>query len=145
VKRTFGAIALLAAALLVSGCATVEHATPVVPGSREICVIANPNLMRREFGVQYQEALTAKGFAVQWLAADSPVATCPLSTTFTAEWSWDVMTYLMYVEFRVYQDGRPVGEAVYDARGTGPIPKKFTNHQVRIKELVDHLFPQGPV
>lgn len=52
-------------------------------------------------------------------------------------------TYMAYAEIKVNDNGKPIGEAIYDStNGSGNLGK-FISAETKIKELVDQLFPTG--
>lgn len=135
-------LVMLAAALL-AGCSIVQEVRPVTTAGKEICVIANPKVLQAEFVEVYRRELAAKGFEVKLLSADSPLTACALTSTYTANWQWDLALYMAYAELKVYGDGKLVGEAIYDSRRGGASLSKFIRAEQKIKELVDLLFPKG--
>ncbi|HXF45476.1 MAG TPA: Sbal_3080 family lipoprotein [Burkholderiaceae bacterium] len=136
-------IALIIAPVLLAGCAIVQEVKPVQVAAKQICIVANPKVMQAEFVEVYQRELTAKGFDVKLLSPDSPLTACPLTSTYSANWRWDLALYMAYAELKVYSDGKLVGEAVYDSRGGGASFSKFIRAEEKIKELVGLLFPKG--
>jgi hypothetical protein len=135
--------ALVLAAALLAGCSIVQEVKPVAVAAKEICIIVNPKVLQAEFVEVYQRELASKGFDVKLLSADSPLTACPLTSTYTANWLWDLALYMAYAELKVYSDGKVVGEAIYDSRRGGASLSKFIKADQKIKELVNLLFPQG--
>jgi hypothetical protein len=129
---------------LLSACSIVQEVKPVAMTSlpvREICVVENPDV-REGFLEAYRQALEGKGLTVKLLKAGAGVTQCPLTSTYTANWRWDLVMYMAFAEMTIYQDGRPVGKALYDSlMGGGRIDKKFINAEEKIRELVNQLFP----
>jgi hypothetical protein len=66
---------------------------------------------------------------------------CPLTSTYTANWRWDLALYLAFADITIYAGGKKVGRAVYDSLGGGGNPAKFINAEKKLQELVDQLFP----
>jgi hypothetical protein len=108
--------------------------------AREICIIDNPKV-REGFLEAYRRALDHKGFQTRVLDKSATPDECPLTSTYTANWRWDLALYLAFANITVYADGRKVGRAVYDSLGGGGNPAKFINAEKKIQELVDQLFP----
>jgi hypothetical protein len=137
-------VAILAVGLL-AGCSikqTVDSATLNPDLAPEICMISGPGV-RSGFTNAYQAALQNKGFGVQPLPVGTNPSQCPLATTYTANWAWDLAMYMHYADIRVFEHGRQVGHAVYDARSGGGRPDKFIDAEAKLNELVDQLFPHG--
>ena len=136
-------LALAIASML--GCSikqTVDPAQLSPTLQPEICMIAEPGV-REGFNHAYGAALQAKGFTLRQLPAGSSPSRCPLSTTYTGTWRWDVALYMRYAEIGVFEGGKRVGRAVYDARSGGGRLDKFIDAESKIYELADKLFPTG--
>ena len=133
------------ALLAVTGCSIKQAVTPATLSAElvpEICTIPAPGL-RAGFSTTYQQLLRDKGFRTRQLAPGSNPARCPLSTTFTGSWRWDLLLYMNYAGIRVFENGRQVGQAEYDARWGGGRPDKFISAESKIAELTQQLFPTG--
>ena len=123
------------------GCAIRQRVEPVPRlDSREICIVNNPNV-REGFLAAYQGALTAKGLRTKLLDQSALPDACPLTSTYTANWRWDLALYMAFADITVYSDGKKVGRAVYDSLGGGGNLGKFINAEEKIKELVEQLLP----
>ncbi|MDB5957467.1 Sbal_3080 family lipoprotein [Ramlibacter sp.] len=135
--------ASLCAVSVLAGCAIQQTIKPVgqVEG-REICVIHNP-AVRAGFMEAYQRSLATKGYTVRQLPPSSAITDCPVTSTYTANWRWDLAMYMAYAEIKVYSKGRPIGEAKYDALRGGANMNKFIAADHKIDELVNQLFPGG--
>jgi hypothetical protein len=135
--------AAVCAALLLGACAIHQTVKPVagVEG-RQICVIENP-AVRNGFVEAYKRSLAAKGYAVRQLPATAAITECPMTSTYSANWRWDLAMYMAYADIKVYSNGRPVGEAKYDSLHGGGNMNKFIDADRKIDELVNQLFPGG--
>lgn len=136
-------IPILGALVLVLGCSIKQEVRPVHPadrGDREICVRKNPKV-REGFLLAYRARLETKGFSVKTVNADAPVTECRLTSTYTANWRWDLALYMAYAEILVYREGEVVGRAFYDSISGGGRLDKFIDATEKINELVDQLFP----
>ncbi len=87
--------------------------------------------------------METKGYRVRTLPAQASLIECPITSTYTANWRWDLATYMAYAEIKVYDNGKPIGEAIYDSRNGGGSFGKFISAETKIKELVNQLFPGG--
>ena len=134
------AIALLG--IVLSGCSIKQTVRPVaaLATNTEICIIAN-DLVRPSFLDAYRYALKPKGFSTRALDEGSPLDACEVTSTYTANWTWDLATYMRYAELKIYRNAAPAGEAVYDASAAGMRTDKFINAENKVQELVDQLFP----
>jgi len=132
---------LLVIQLVLVACAIHQRVDPVPRmAAREICIVNNPDV-REGFLEAYQRALVAKGFETKVLDKLATPRDCPVTSTYTANWRWDLALYMAFADIRVYADGKKVGQAVYDSlSGSGNLGK-FINAENKIKELVDQLFP----
>lgn len=141
-------VSMLAALMLV-GCIPaglidqiVRPVPAAAPEGREICVIENPAVATKEdFFAAYQRALTERGFTVRKLTPDSPVAACPLTSSYTANFRWDMAFYMAYANLKVFRNGQLVGEAMYDAMLAGLTGKKWISAEEKLRELTKELFP----
>ncbi len=136
---------LLLAMLSITGCSIKQSVTSASLSAElapEICTIPAAGL-RAGFNTTYQQLLRDKGFRTRELAAGSSPDRCPLSTTYTGTWRWDLLLYMNYADIRVYEKGRQVGQAEYDARWGSGRPDKFIRAENKIAELTHQLFPNG--
>ena len=120
------------ALLAVTGCSIKQTVTPATLSAElvpEICTIPAPGL-RAGFSTTYQQLLRDKGFRTRQLAPGSNPGRCPLSTTFTGTWRWDLLLYMNYADIRVFSrtaarwarpNMTPAGAA--DARTNSSAPK----------------------
>lgn len=140
----FQRLALLAVvAALSTGCAINQTVKPVERfADKKVCIISNP-AVREGFMVSYKQALEAKGYIVQQLPAQASIVECPITSTYVANWRWDLAIYMTYANIKVYNSGKPIGEAIYDAKRAGMNTGKFIDADKKIRELVDQLFPGG--
>lgn len=134
------ALAILGA---LNGCA-IHQTVQAVPAlaDKAICIIENP-LLKDGFLDTYRKALVAKGYTTTLVPMETSRDHCPLMTTYTAGWNWDVVRYLAFAEIVVYRRGHPVGNAKYDALGGGAnLARKFINAEEKITELTNQLFAE---
>ncbi|MCE9521902.1 MAG: hypothetical protein K8S25_05655 [Alphaproteobacteria bacterium] len=131
----------MALAVGVSGCAIHQTVKPVARfEEKQICIVESPNT-RAGFLDSYKRVLSSKGYAVRVLPASASVSECPIVSTYTANWRWDLAIYLVYAEIKVFSAGNAIGEATYDSRGGGANMGKFVDADRKIAELVNELFP----
>lgn len=137
-------IALCAAvAVVLSGCAIQQTVKPVQHFTqKEVCLIDNP-AVRVGFIESYKLALEAKGYVARKLASSASIVECPITSTYSASWRWDLALYMSYAEIKVYNNGKPIGEAIYDSKRAGLNTGKFIDANKKIGELVNQLFPGG--
>lgn len=140
--KGFIAVSML---IFLSGCSIKQRVDPASLDAAlapDICLIPGKGV-REGFTIAYSDALTDKGFSVRTLHMGANPSQCPLSTTYTGNWRWDVALYMSYADIRVFERGRQVGKAVYDARSGSGRPDKFISAENKIIELTDKLFPAG--
>ncbi len=131
--------------LLLLGCSvkyTANSVTNLNISSKEICIIEDTSV-REPFLAVYRNALGKKGFVVRTLSPGSDIASCPLTSTYTGEWSWDFVSYMSYAEIFVYRDGILAGNALYKAPccGWALTFKIYEKTDTKIAKMVDQLFP----
>lgn len=129
--------------LLATGCATpIQSVKPVseVHQGTELCIIENPDV-RDGFISTYKAALWDKGVNVKMLPPHAKKSDCKLTSTYTANWRWDLALYMSYAKISVYRDDWLQGEALYDATASGGNFGKFIDAEDKIREMVNNLFP----
>lgn len=142
--RTASLFILIAVAAL-SGCSIKQNVTPAALSAElapEICMIPALKL-RAGFTTAYQAALAEKGFKTRVMSPGSSPDRCMLATTYIGHWGWDLALYMKHADIRVYEKGRQVGQAEYDARWGGGRLDKFISAENKIAELTHQLFPSG--
>lgn len=135
----------LITAIAISGCSIKQTVTPATLSAElapEICMIPALNL-RAGFTSAYQASLVEKGFRTRLMASGSSPDRCALATTYIGRWGWDLALYMKHADIRVYEQGRQVGQAEYDARWGGGRLDKFISAEDKIAELTHQLFPNG--
>jgi hypothetical protein len=105
-------------------------------------VIENP-AVRAGFVEAYKRSLATKGYTVRQLPASAAITDCPTTSTYSANWRWDLAMYMAYAEIKVYSNGQPAGQAQYDSLRGGGNMNKFIDADRKIDELVNQLFPGG--
>ena len=131
----------LSIGFLMTGCAIHQNVNPVPKlAEAEICIIENPDV-RSSFLEAYRRALEAKNLKIRMLPQTAAQRDCRQTSTYTANWRWDLAHYLAFVDLNVFTDGRSVGRAIYDSLGGGLNLSKFIDAEKKIYELVDQLFP----
>lgn len=125
------------------GCSIRQEVVPfanprIVP--TQICMIPAKGL-RDGFSEAYRSALETRGFVTRKLPSDSAMDVCELSTRYIGRWSWDITTYMSYADIQVFENGRLVGRATYDARSPMVGFNKFIVAEEKIAELTEALFP----
>ena len=136
------AIPLLFVAVL-SACAINQTVRPVPQlQDRQVCIVENPAVVMEGFLETYEKHLQSKGYSVKRLPPNSPLTSCPTTSTYTANWRWDLAMYMAFAEITVYSNGQEVGKALYDSLRGGANMSKFIRGEEKIKELVDQLFPK---
>jgi len=134
--------ALISVAL--TGCAINQTVKPVERfDGKEVCIVENTAVRQQGFLATYKRVLTEKGYVVRQLAPGSPLTACPVTSTYTANWRWDLALYLVFADIRVYNNGQQSGQANYDASRGGANLGKFIHGETKITELVNELFPGG--
>lgn len=136
---------LILFALAMSGCSIKQNVAPAALSADpppEICLIPAQGL-RAGFNTVYTAQLRSKGFQTRELPPGSAPDTCPLSTTYIGNWAWDLALYMYFADIRVYENGRQVGQAQYDASWGGGRLDKFIDAQNKITELTNQLFPNA--
>jgi hypothetical protein len=80
---------------------------------------------------------------VRLLPPSSPLTECPITSTYTANWRWDLALYMAFADIKVYNNGQQAGQATYDSLHGGANMGKFIKGEAKITELINELFPGG--
>ncbi len=129
--------------IALTGCAIHQTVRPVEQfEDKQVCIVESPSV-RAGFLDAYKRALVAKGYVVKQLPQSASLVECPITSTYTATWRWDLAIYMAYAEITVYNNGKPIGKATYDARRGGGNMSKFIDADKKISELTNQLFPGG--
>ncbi len=139
-------VVFLSFSSLVLGCSVKYTANPVANlemNSKEICIIEDPRVIGH-FLPAYRTALENKGFAVRVLSPGSDIASCPITSTYTARWRWDFVPYMAYAEIIVYRNGTKAGGALYKTppAGWSLMTDIYDATELKIATMVDKLFPE---
>lgn len=139
-KPTRFSVSFLIAGLM-TGCSITQTVNPVPPlDTNSICIINNDNA-RETFRDAYKRALENKNYQVKLLPSSAVISDCSVSSTYTANWRWDLAMYMAYAEINVFKNGQKAGDAVYSSLSGSANMGKFIKAEPKINELVDLLFP----
>ncbi|MBW8756006.1 MAG: hypothetical protein JF586_00205, partial [Burkholderiales bacterium] len=96
---------------LLAGCAIHQNVRPLdAAGDGQVCVITNPEV-RPSVMASYKRVLGEKGYTVRELPPAAAITDCKVTSTYRANWRWDLAMYMHYAEFRVFVDGKERGVA----------------------------------
>ena len=138
--KSINFIAVLLVGVL-AGCAIHQNVRPVERfEGKQVCVIEN-TAVKYNFLAAFKKSLESRGYTVTTLSETAALRECPITVTYTANWRWDLAMYMAYAEIKVFNNGQPAGEAVYDSLKGGGNMSKFINGENKINELVSQLFP----
>lgn len=133
-------LSLVALACCVAGCAIMQGVQPVpATAPPSVCIIENP-AVRPIFLATYRETLEALGYQVR-VTSNVPPSDCPLTSTYTARWSWDIGMYMGYAKIDVFRGGEPIGQALYDVQMSAS-NDRFVDPAGKVQQLVSQLFPK---
>jgi hypothetical protein len=142
-KNLSSVLALGTVTVAVTGCAIHQKVKPIEQATgSQICIIEN-SAVRAGFLDSYKRALATKGYSVRQLPPSAGIGDCPTTSTYTANWRWDLAIYMAFAEITVYHQGKRIGDATYDAQGGGANMGKFIDADKKIGELVNQLFRGG--
>ena len=128
---------------LLGGCAIHQSVRALdAMSDSQVCIINNPQV-RPSVMAAYRQALTKKGYTVRELPESAAVTDCKVTSTYRANWHWDLAMYMNYAEFRVFVDGKEKDVATYDATHGNGNMNKFIDADKKIAELINQLFPGG--
>jgi hypothetical protein len=129
---------LLPAALLISSCAINQSVnSTTVPADATLCVIEDP-AVREGFLAELTKILDEKGIRNKVVNRHEALE-CEWTMTYLGRWTWDFTIYMAYAEIRIFQNGQPRGEVVYDASRGAFNFNKFIDAEPKIREMVEEL------
>ena len=140
-KNHFCFIPLLIIMLpVLSGCAISRNVQPVDSTVRidKIYVQNNPRVLMDGLLPEIVAQIRELGFPSESYTGDRPEAVRHY-ITFTANWNWDMAMYLTYFRATLYEEGRVLGEAEYDAKMGGANMNKFGKTADKIRPLLTQL------
>ena len=130
------------ASIFLAGCAINQTVKPVDRfAGTQICIVVNPAVSQAGFLTTYVRVLSEKGYTVRQLSPGTAVTECPVTSTYTANWRWDLGLYMAFADIKVFSNGQQSGQAIYDAMSGGANMNKFIRGEAKITELVNQLFP----
>ncbi len=133
---------VLALTVTLAGCAINQTIKPVERfEGNQVCIVVNPAVSQGGFLETYTRVLREKGYTVKQLQAGSSVTECPVTSTYTANWRWDLGLYMAFADIKVFNNGSLSGQALYDSTRGGANMNKFIRGEAKITELVEQLFP----
>ena len=134
-------MAALAMSLLLSACATQRVTAITKLEEKRICIVQASHDMGRgavTFAEAYRAALAERGYQPEIHPPTAKPWACPVTSRYLAGWNWDgPIRYLGYAELRVYERGKEVGRARFDARNS-----RLISAENEIRAMVDELFPR---
>ncbi|MDB6169073.1 MAG: hypothetical protein JWM88_1937 [Verrucomicrobia bacterium] len=125
---------------LLSGCTITEHVRPVTRGTeiKKIYVQNNHELHMKGLVPEVVSQLELLGYQAETYEAKPP-ADAKYFMTVTANWRWDMAMYLFYFRVMLFEDGRAIGTAEYDARRGGGNVSKFGPTAEKIRPLLEQM------
>jgi len=131
---------------LAPGC-TLKHAVQpvkdglIAPGPQKITIIRDNAVRFAGFHDSIVKALVGCGFTVESVPQGTAYGKLPLAITYTANWSWDLDLYLSYAHIQLFQDGKVIGDGLYDATWGGLNLGKWIHADIEVQKLVYDMFP----
>lgn len=125
-----------------SACSIKQKIDPIeVTSSTEVCIVENKDV-REGFLKEFEKVLQQKQIKYRIVQELDAQNGCEWTSTYTANWAWDLALYMVYAEIKVFYQGKLDGEAIYDARMGGANMNKFIDAEPKIRELVEQLIQQ---
>lgn len=133
-------ILLVIAVLLLAGCAISENVVPVDSDHliEKIYVRYSDDVHMEGLNDELVSQFRSLGFNAELYKGDTPDR-ARHTFIFTANWTWDLAMYLTYFHGTLYEDGRMLGEAEYDARSGGANMGKFGSTANKIKPMLTEM------
>lgn len=131
---------LLCAVLFSSGCAISKNVQPVQRGTaiQTIYVAHNDRVLMKDCTDEIVKQINGLGFVGKRYDGERPAGSKHY-ITYTANWNWDMAMYLTYFRATLYEEGRVLGEAEYDAKMGGANMMKFGRTAEKLRPLLMEL------
>ncbi len=125
---------------LLSGCAISKNVQSADSNTRiqKIYVKDNPKVLMDGLLPEIVTQLQQLGFESEAYTGDRPT-NARHYITYTANWNWDMAMYLTYFRATLYDEGRVLGEAEYDAKMGGANMGKFGKTAEKIRPLLTEM------
>lgn len=132
-------IALLLLPFL-GGCAISKNVQAVQRGVKieTIYVAHNDRVLMKDCTNEIVRQLIELGFDAKRYDGERP-KDAKVYLTYTANWNWDMAMYLTYFRGTLYEEGRVLGEAEYDAKMGGANFGKFGKTAEKLRPLLTQL------
>jgi hypothetical protein len=139
--RARGLVAV-ALSVVFAGCSIRTQVDPLAPGTvTAVCIQKNDAVWGKDFLAVLQEQFVRHGIAATTFSGDVP-ADCRHVVWYTANWSWDIASYMIFCDIKVMDGDRTIARATYDASaGTGNLGK-FASTTGKIEHLMNAML--GP-
>jgi hypothetical protein len=123
-----------------SGCTIATQVTPVAKGTElgKIYIEENPDILMNGLVPEIVQQINSLGFEATTYSGKRP----PEAKNYLiikANWRWDMAMYLFYFHATLYEDGRILGVAEYDARSGGANMSKFGHTSEKIRPILREL------
>ena len=129
--------------LFLTACSSIKQNIEPIPqqDKASICIIENASV-KEGFLNTFENVLQERGYVVKIIQPGGNTEGCGLTSTYTGIWKWDLAIYLAYARIDVFSNGQRVGLAEYDTGFGGLNLNKFVKGHVKVRELVEKLFPK---
>ncbi|RFF29953.1 Sbal_3080 family lipoprotein [Wenzhouxiangella sediminis] len=131
---------IVVAVTFLAGCAISENVVPVDSDKtiEKVYVRYSDDVHMEGLNDELVSQFRSLGFDAELYRGDTPDA-AQHTFIFTANWAWDLAMYLTYFHGTLYEEGRMLGEAEYDARSGGSNFGKFGPTASKIKPLLTEM------
>lgn len=107
---------------------------------QKICIIQNPKVIVNGFEDAMIKSFKRYNIQANVYPENSKPVLCDTTMTYTALRTWDVVTYLSFAQFTLYQDNQQVSEAKFHLKGKGGLAlNKWRSTETKVNELIDEL------
>ena len=108
---------------------------------QQVCIVHNSKVTINNFDKIVENSFKRYGIdAKTYQANDNFLNICQTVLHYTALRSWDMATYMVFAEFKLFRNGQQVSTSSFKLRGKGGLAlNKWRSTEVKINELVDQL------
>lgn len=132
---------LFAASLLLSSCAINQRVVSAPAGTviATVFIQKNPKVLMKGLHEELENQVRAMGYETKTYLGERPKE-AKHYIEYSANWKWDMAMYLTYFNATLFEDGRILGTAEYDARSGGANMGKFGATAEKIRPILRELF-----
>jgi hypothetical protein len=107
-----------------------------------VCIEENPAVILADFLPVLRQGFETRGISTETYRGRAPES-CPVTVTYTARQSWDIVRFLSKAEVWIWHEGRRIAYAEYHLRGGGGYAlTKYEHTATKMKPVMERLLKE---